>query len=128
MIVLNFAHPLTYEHLRKIETLTGRRPERVIEIPSQINPGDPLPPQVRSLADACALSVREWQTLPILVNPPSLNFSAVALIAELHGRMGYFPAIIRIRPVSNSTLPQFEVAEVIDLQRMRDEIRRREVK
>lgn len=97
----------------------------MIEIPSQINPDDPLFPQVRSLADTCRLSAREWQTLPVLVNPPSLNFSATALIAELHGRMGYFPTIIRLRPVPCSTPPEFAVAEIVDLQRMRDESRRR---
>jgi len=44
------------------------------------------------MADAAGLSPEEWQTLPIFINPSSLtlNFSAVALIAELHGRMGYF--------------------------------------
>jgi hypothetical protein len=124
MIVLNFAHPLTGEQLGQIEAFTGRRPERVIEVSSQIDPDGPLAPQIAKLADACCLSACAWQTLSILVNPPSLNFSAAALIAELHGRMGHFPTIVRLRPVPDSAPLHFEVGEIIDLQRLRDDARR----
>jgi hypothetical protein len=49
----------------------------------------------------------------------------VTLLAELHGRMGHFPAVLRLRPVPDSNPPQFEVAEVINLQEVRDETRKR---
>ena len=130
MLLLNFAHPLTNEHLAQIERLTGQRPERVIVIDSQIDPQQPLAPQVAALADAAGLTPEEWQTLPLLVNPPALNFSAVALIAELHGRMGYFPPCIRMRPVvgpdgQRVVPPRFEVAEILNLQAIRDRARQR---
>jgi hypothetical protein len=60
-----------------------------------------------------------------LVNPPSLNYIAVVLLAELHGRCGYFPAHLRLRPVQGSIPPRFEVAEVLDLQTVRNGARRR---
>jgi hypothetical protein len=37
--------------------------------------------------------------------------------------MGYFPTIIRLRPVANATPPRFEVAELINLQAVRDRAR-----
>ncbi len=125
MILLNFAHPLTAEHIAQIERLTGQQVERVIEIHTQIDPQQPLVPQVTALADAAGLSPAEWQTLPLVVNPPSLNFIAVALLAELHGRCGYFPAHLRLRPAQGSIPPQYEVAEILDLQAVRDAARRR---
>jgi hypothetical protein len=125
MILLNFSHPLTPAHLRQIGTLTGRAIERVIEIHSQIDPQQPLAPQVTALIDQTGLSPAEWQTLPLLINPPSLNFIAVVLLAELHGRCGYFPAHLRLRPVQNSLPPQYEVAEVLNLQALRDTARRK---
>lgn len=125
MILLNFAHPLTEDHLRQIEALTGQRVERVVVIDSQIDTQRPLAPQIVAMADAVGLSPEEWQTLPLLVNPPSLNFSAVALLAELHGRCGYFPPCIRMRQVQGSMPPRYEVAEVLDLQGMRDTARTR---
>ena len=128
MIILNFAHPLTDEQLAQIERLTGQKPERVIVINSQIDPQQPMAPQVVAMADAAGLSSEEWQTAPILINPPALNFSAVALIAELHGRMGYFPPCIRMRPVvgpdGQQLMPlRFEVAEILNLQEIRDRAR-----
>ena len=66
----------------------------------------------------------EWQTLSLLISPPSLNFVAAALLAELHGRCGYFPAHLRLRPVGTSITPRYEVAEVLDLQGVRDKARK----
>lgn len=125
MLLLNFSHPLTPDHIRQVEGLTGEQVERVIEIPTQIDPQQPLGPQVVALADAVGFSPAEWQTLPLLVNPPSLNFIAVALLAELHGRCGYFPAMLRVRPVPGSTPPRYEVAEIVNLQMLREEARKR---
>jgi hypothetical protein len=130
MILLNFSHPLTPAHLAQVETLTGQKVERVVEVYSQIDAQQPLLPQVTALADECALSPAEWQTLSLLVNPPALNFIAVALLAELHGRCGYFPAHLRLRPVqgpdgSPRLPPQYEVAEILDLQATRDAARRK---
>lgn len=132
MLLLNFAHPLTDEHLAQIEQLTGQKAARVVVIDSQIDPQQPLAPQVAAMADAAGLSPEEWQTAPILINPPALNFSAVALIAELHGRMGYFPPCLRMRPVVDEqgnrvVPPRFEVAEILNLQAIRDAARQRRV-
>ena len=125
MILLNFSHPLPPDHLQHIEALTGQQAERVIDLNNQIDTQQPLAPQVAAMVDACDLSPTEWQTLPLLVNPPSLNFVAVALLAELHGRCGYFPAHVRMRPVQGSVPPRYEVAEVLNLQALRDAARER---
>ena len=125
MILLNFAHPLTPEHLDQVEALAGQPMERVIQVATQIDTQQPLVPQVTAMADACGLSPAEWQTQPILVNPPSLNFIAVALLAELHGRCGYFPTVLRTRPVPGSIPPRFEVAELVNLHAVREAARHR---
>ncbi len=130
MLLLNFAHPLTEEHLAQVEALTSQKVERVIAINSQIDTQQPLAPQIVAMADAAGLTPEEWQTAPILINPPALNFSAVLLIAELHGRMGYFPPCIRMRPVvgpdgQRVVPPRFEVAEILNLQALRDAARQR---
>ena len=123
MILLNFSHPHTPAHLAQVEALTGQPVERVVEVHSQIDPQQPLAPQAAALADQCGLTPAEWQSAPLLVNPPSLNFVAVALLAELHGRCGYFPAHLRLRPIAGSLPPQYEVAEILDLQTIRDSAR-----
>lgn len=125
MILLNFSHPLTPNHLQQIEQLTGQKIERVVAIHSQIDPQQPLVPQIPALVDQTGLSPTEWQTLPLLINPPSLNFIAIVLLAELHGRCGYFPAHLRLRPIQGSLPPQYEVAEVLDLQALREAARKK---
>jgi len=55
----------------------------------------------------------------------SLNFDALTLIAAIHDIMGYFPPIVRIKPVEGSVPPRFEVAEVINLQEVRERFRER---
>jgi len=47
------------------------------------------------------------------------------LLAELHGRCGYFPPCIRLRPAQGPVPPQYEVAEVLNLQAVRDAARQK---
>ncbi|GIW89761.1 MAG: hypothetical protein KatS3mg109_0193 [Pirellulaceae bacterium] len=125
MIVLNFSHPLNEAQRSQIEALTGARITEVREIPTQFDEQAPFAPQVERLLDAAGLTSEQWQTTPILVVLPSLNFIAAALLAELHGRMGNFPPIVRIRPVAESLPRRYEVAEILDLQAIRDAARRK---
>ncbi len=123
LTLIHFAHPLTEEQLRQIEALAGRKVERVIAVDAQIDPARPLASQVAEMADRAGLSPQEWQTLPLLILLPSLNDLAGVLLAELHGRMGYFPSIVRMRPVPEAVPPRFEAVEIIYLQAVRDAAR-----
>lgn len=125
MLILNYAHPFTSEQIAQIEGLMGQKIEQIKAIKVHLNQAEPLIPQVTALADAAELTSEEWSGAPLLINPPSLNFVAVALIAELHGRMGYFPACLRMRPVEGSIPPRYEVAEILNLQDLRNAARAR---
>jgi hypothetical protein len=123
MILVNFSHPITKEQQRKIKALTNQSIEAILPVSSQFKHDIPFPEQITALVDAIGLSPEDWQTKPILVNPPGLSSAAVTLLAELHGRMGHFPSIVRIRPVPESNPPSYEVAEIIDLRTLRDKAR-----
>lgn len=125
MILLNFSHPLTPEQQAQIESLTGRAIERMIERMPHFDDGQPLAGQIRELVDRMGLTSQEWQTEALLVNPPGLAPAALCLMAELHGRTGYFPAAIRIRPVADAIPRQYEIAEILDLQELRNSARKR---
>ena len=125
MILVNFSHPLSAEQIGQVEKIAGQKVVKVIEIPSQIDPRQPLEEQVLRMVDRVPLSPEEWQNAPILINPPSLNFTAVLLVADLHGRMGFFPAFLRLRPVEGAIPPRFEVAEVLNLHSIREKARLR---
>ena len=125
MIILNFSHPITEDQKVKIMAVTDQEINQIVTIPSQFSQQESFPEQIRHLVDGINLSPKQWQELPILINPPAYNYAALTLLAELHGRMGYFPTIIRIRPVPDSTPIRFEVAEIINLQTVRENARKR---
>jgi hypothetical protein len=123
MNLINFTHPLTVSQTAALEQLSGQHVEQVIEVKTQLNPAQSFAAQAQALVDSIGLTDAEWQTLPLLINLPSHNVIAALVLAELHGRMGYFPAIIRLRPVPETTPPEFEVTEIINLQAVRDRAR-----
>jgi hypothetical protein len=124
MHILNFAHPLTDLQLEQIKSLLQPQTvEKVHQIPVQFDPAENFLPQLETLLSAIPLTTVELQSLPILINLPSLNSIAALLLTSLHGRMGYFPSILRLRSKLNQTPPVFEVAEIINLQSLRDQSR-----
>lgn len=125
VLILNFSHPLTVEHLDKIQQLAGQETTRVQDIPVQLNNDDPVAPQVEAIVDGIPLGGTEWQTTPFLVNLPGFSIAAAAIVAELHGRSGHFPACIRLRPVADSVPVRFEVAEIVGLEQIRQAARER---
>jgi len=123
MILLNFSHPLTSEQTARIAALTGQTIDQTHSLPVHFDNTQDFLPQLAALAAQIPLSAEALQTEPVLINPPSLNFITALLLAELHGRMGYFPPIIRLRPIAGSLPPRYEVAEILNLQAVRDQAR-----
>lgn len=123
MIVVNFSHPLTAAQQRAIEALAAAPIERLLETQAQFRDDAPFALQTQRMVDGVDLSAAAWQQERIVVGLPALNVIAGALVAELHGRMGYFPTVVRLRRVAESTPPQYEVAELLDLQTIRDSAR-----
>lgn len=125
MILLNFSHPITPQQQAQIEELTGQTLERVIGASPHFDEDAPFQPQLDALLAHIDLGADEWQSAPILLVLPSLNFISAALLAELHGRMGYFPPVVRTRPAPGSLPRRYEVAEILDLQTIRTTARQK---
>lgn len=123
MLLLNFGHPLTESQLLATRNETGQENWDVQNVKTHFDHERPFPEQITELINSLDIDPQTWQTEPILINPPTLNVIALTLIAELHGRIGYFPAVIRLKPVPGSLPLQFEFAEIINLQAIRDQAR-----
>jgi hypothetical protein len=124
MILLNFSHPHTPTQRAQIDALAEEPISRVLDAPTQFDEQQPFVPQLLALLNTIDLTPAQWQSEPILVILPSLNFIAALLLAELHGRMGYFPTVVRTRPVAGSTPRRYAVAELLDLQSIRESARK----
>lgn len=125
MLVVNFSHPLAPHQREQLERLCDRPIDRVVDVKVQFRQEDPFGPQAIAVVDVAGLTGGEWQTLPLVVVPPALAPIACACLAELHGRIGHFPPIVRLQPRPDSTPPVFDVAEVLNLQQLRENARAR---
>jgi hypothetical protein len=124
MILINFSHPITPEQCGQIEALLSLENElEIVDLAVHFDPQQPFEAQVGALLAQLPLNAKELQSEPILVNLPALNYIAALLLAELHGRMGYFPPVLRLRPVKGSLPPRYEAAEVLNLQAVREQAR-----
>ncbi|HLG64795.1 MAG TPA: CRISPR-associated protein Csx15 [Ktedonosporobacter sp.] len=121
MLILNFTHPLTDEHKAQIASLAGANIDEVRTLPVQIDQAKPLTAQISAIVDAAGLTLEEWRTRPLLINPPGYAPAAFVLLAELHGRIGSFPTLIRMRP-KTGPIPGYEVAELLNLQAVREAV------
>ncbi len=118
--LVNFStHPLTDEHKRQIRCLGYGEVERVIEAPVSLNDNQPFAKQVEKIIHSTNLTPHQWQTLSVLISLPGFSPAAGLILAQLHGRMGNFPVIIRVR----RAVVGFEVAEVINLNEEREKAR-----
>jgi hypothetical protein len=122
MIILNFSHPLTSSQLNQIENLAKHKIVKVIDIKVQIDQENPLEPQVTEIVNQVNLNATDWQTQNLLVNLPGYAPVVACIIAEIEGRCGHLPSILKIKPVLGVTT-EYEVSEIINLQHIRDKAR-----
>ena len=122
MLLLNFAHPLTDDQLAQLTALLGEEPS-MRDIPAQIDRSHPIAEVAVALAEGAQLSAREWQMLPLLINPPALAPLALALLGEIHGRRGDFPPFLNVRPVKGSVPTRYEISEIVNVQAIRNAAR-----
>lgn len=119
--ILNFGHPLTKEQIEKIQQLLNVPVDDVIQIPTTMDESQAFRPQLCDLISAAKISSESLQRGEYIINLPGFAPASAVLIAELHGRMGHFPTIIRLKKVEGSLPPSFNVEEIINLQAIRDE-------
>lgn len=124
MLILNSTHPLTEIQCAQIEALTHASIEEVRTLPVQIDQGAQLAEQITALVNTVGLASDEWQKRPLLINLPGYAPAAFVLLAEIYGRIGHFPSLIRLRPCPGPIVT-YEVAEILNLQTVREAAHRR---
>jgi len=79
-------------------------------------------PAIEKAIDRLDLTSKEWEQ-PIVVIPAGYAPIWSVLQPILHGRLGHFPDVVRLRPVDPLTGVRYEVAEIMPLQQLRHESR-----
>lgn len=118
MILLNFAHPL---HPSVVQALGGTG-ITVVTCPVNLDMSQDFVPQIKAIISDMSKKLKIEHSLEadrVLVNLPGLATAAALILAELHGRIGHFPEIIRLK--QNEGI--FVLAETVDLQTVRNQAR-----
>lgn len=124
-LVLNFsAHPLLPDQLQAIQKLAGWPSLEVVDAWLGNVPEDKdfVGDTIRYI-EKIDLLPKEWQTCRLLVVPAGYAPAWSVLLAELHGRLGYFPDMVRLRPAPPQAGEKFEVAEIVSMQQVRNQAR-----
>jgi hypothetical protein len=120
MILLNFSTPFRQVQLAQAEILLREPIDRVVNFPCHVDSDMEILPQFYTLMAKLPLNDAELKSEPVVVVLPAQNYLAVLVMAYLHGRMGYFPPIIRTRLKTFGLLPLHEAAELLDPQAVED--------
>jgi len=113
MVLLNFAHSLTEEDVSGIAALAGRTPKSVVHIAPEFVGSLPLVPQVRRVVDEVGFSQKEWQNTSLLVCLPLDPAAAAIFVAEIAGRHGRTPTIVRfVQDAQKGRLVPFELVSL----------------
>lgn len=120
VLILNFSHPITDAQKGEIAKLvgvelTGIEFREGLSRQYAYATADQLVAAVREQVNAAKVSASDWQSTRVFVNLPALSAGAMIALAEMHGRMGYFPSALRIEKVGDA----FSFTEVIDLDALR---------
>lgn len=100
--------------------MAGQKIDRVLDAKASFDDKRPYADQVRELLVQVPLSTEEWQSLPVVVNLPSHAVIAAGVLANLHGRIGHFPTVVRLKRDSEGAPLGYSVAELVDLQGLRE--------
>lgn len=119
MIILNLAEPLSAEDASAIAALAGRRLRGVQSFQPKFSDDLPLAPQVRNFVDLMGYSPKDWQTMSMVICLPQDPVAAALFVAEVAGRRGRTPTIVRFRTDANTG--KREPSELISLHEVRKE-------
>ena len=126
MTLLNFTHPFTETQISQLEQTLDCFIEHVWpDCKIELDISASFEEQIRHLVDNLGYEAYEWQDVSRwLVSLPGLSEASAVLLAEMHGRMGQFPTIVRRRPSDKKGVSDYAVEEIINLSEVRGRARR----
>jgi len=96
-------------------------PIEVFDLEGEYDVNRPLSKQVVELVNKVPLSPQQWGQTSLMVYAPTPIVFASAVVAEMHGRMGYFPTACHTRELPNG----HAYFEFVNLQEVRNQARTR---
>lgn len=123
-VILNFSgHPVLQGQQKAVEKLMHWPSSKVIDVSlGNVAEDHKFISTIEKAVDSIELSPEEWQTTPFVVIPAGYSAVWSVVQAMLHGRIGHFPEVVRLRPAATRSA-EFEVAEIMNLHKVRHKSR-----
>ena len=120
-IILNFSgHPVLPGQLKAIEKILQWPSPQVIDVPvGTVAEDRNFIANIVKAIEKLDLSPVQWQASSIVALPAGYSAIWSVVLAEIHGRLGYFPDVVHLRPSSPVSEEKFEVAEIMNLRQVR---------
>ncbi|NTV18270.1 MAG: hypothetical protein HGA83_02445 [Bacteroidales bacterium] len=120
-LILNFSgHPVTPAQQQAIEKQMHWTSSSVVDVRLGNVPEDNnFAAAITKAIDRTELSPEEWQTTPFVAVPAGYPAAWSVILASLHGRLGHFPDVARLRPTPPGASEKYEVAEILNLREHR---------
>lgn len=120
-LILNFSgHPVSPGQQQAIEKHMHWPSSSVVDVRLGNVPEDNnFAVSITKAIERAGLSREEWQTTPIVAVPAGYPAVWSVILAELHGRLGHFPDVARLRPTQPGSGEKYEVAEILNLRELR---------
>ena len=120
-IILNFSgHPVLPGQLKAIEKILHWPSQQVIDVPvGTIAEDRNFIGNIVKAIDKVDLSPVQWQAASIVALPAGYSAIWSVVLAEIHGRLGYFPDVVHLRPSGVTSAEKYEVAEIMNLRQVR---------
>lgn len=122
MVLLNFGHLLTSEQIKATEGIIGQGFDAIIDVMVRLDLDQPFQPQIEGIFDS-VIGHLNLESESYLINLPRLSDASAVVLAILHGRCGYSPPILRLKRMKDTVPPRYTVAEIVNLQAVRDKAR-----
>ena len=120
-IILNFSgHPVLPGQLKAIEKILQWPSPKVIDVPVVTIAKDRnFMTNIVKAIEKVDLSPVQWQASNIVALPAGYSAIWSIVLAEIHGRLGYFPDVVHLQPSAAAAAEKFEVAEIMNLRQVR---------
>lgn len=120
-LVLNFSgHPVLSGQLDAIQTMMLWPVSEVIDVEvGTIAEDRKFVASIVRAIEKIGLSPEQWQSAGIVAVPAGYSAIWSVILAELHGRLGYFPDVVHLRPTPPGSAEKYEVAEILNLRDIR---------
>ncbi|HWR31084.1 MAG TPA: CRISPR-associated protein Csx15 [Negativicutes bacterium] len=120
-LIVNFSgHPVLPGQQKAIERIKHWTSSKVINVAlGNVAEDHHFVSAIEKAINKIELTPDEWQSIPLVVIPSGYSLVWSVVQAVLHGRLGHFPDVVRLRPTAPLSTEKFEVAEIMNLHDVR---------